>query len=416
MFLTVQDFTGKYQLSTGMYDVAKLQDYIDKYEKRYLIELFGAKLYDEFISDLDVSNVPQSPNFLKIYDPFYENITFRQLIISEGILEMLKGFVYFEYSKDLINQMTPYGNVRPISENSEPVSTLYSMIYARYNEAIKSYRAIQTYIMVNLTILTGQLVTLSEVSAGTNYTAFSGNGINLITMSKSVDTFTLTSGGSGYVNQVYQTSGGSGTGLSVGVTANGAGAITFAYVEVAGINYAVGDVVTILGGSGGSLTITAVYPISVGLGGSVNFLAHNVGGVNQKSITTGGTGYVVSNVALATTGGIGSGCTVQVTAVTAGVVTAFTIVNEGFAYGVGNVLTIVGTGGAVGCTFTITSIWNGQIYGLALNNKGQDYKVGDFIGVPKPTLNGDARYSVAYAGKGDFTLFNGQTKQTVYWV
>jgi len=74
MFLTVQDFTGKYQLSTGMYDVTKLQDYIIRYEKRYLIELFGANLYDEFISDL-VLNVPKSPNFLKVFNPFYENVT-----------------------------------------------------------------------------------------------------------------------------------------------------------------------------------------------------------------------------------------------------------------------------------------------------------------------------------------------------
>jgi hypothetical protein len=170
MFLTVNDFTGKYQLSTGMYDVTKLQDYIDKYEKRYLIELFGAKLYDEFISDLDVANVPQSPNFLKVFIPFYENVTLRQLIISEGIIEMLKGFVYFEYSKDLINQMTPYGNVRPISENSEPVSTLYSMIYTRYNEAIKSYKAIQLYIQINMNAPIGEVISWEIFNDGTGWT------------------------------------------------------------------------------------------------------------------------------------------------------------------------------------------------------------------------------------------------------
>ena len=170
MFLTVNDFTGKYQLSTGMYDVTKLQDYIDKYEKRYLIELFGANLYDEFMSDLDIQNVPQSPNFLKVFNPFYENVTLRQLIISEGIKEMLKGFVYFEYSKDLINQMTPYGNVRPISENSEPVSTLYSMIYARYNEAIKSYKAIQLYIQINMNAPIGEVISWEIFNDGTGWT------------------------------------------------------------------------------------------------------------------------------------------------------------------------------------------------------------------------------------------------------
>jgi hypothetical protein len=208
MFLTVQDFTGKYQLSTGMYDVTKLQDYIDKYEKRYLIELFGAKLYDEFISDLDVANVPESPNFLKVFDPFYENVTLRQLIISEGILEMLKGFVYFEYSKDLINQMTPYGNVRPISENSEPVSTLYSMIYARYNEAIKSYKAIQLYIQINMNAPTGQALSVTIITAGTGYldaldiptTGLFGKGLTLdiITDGSAILSATINQSGSGY--------------------------------------------------------------------------------------------------------------------------------------------------------------------------------------------------------------------------
>lgn len=223
MFLTVQDFTGKYQLSTGMYDVTKLQDYIDKYEKRYLIELFGAKLYDEFISDLNIQNVPKSPNFLKIYNPFYENITFRQLIISEGILEMLKGFVYFEYSKDLINQMTPYGNVRPISENSEPVSTLYSMIYARYNEAIKTYRAIQTYIVTNFNAPTGQVISISLLTGGTNYVSQINNGTQ---------------------TPFY----GDGN-LTLNIVANNFFVVTGGTVNIAGINYVAGAITTVVGGN-----------------------------------------------------------------------------------------------------------------------------------------------------------------------
>ena len=222
MIVNISDFTGKYQLSTGMYDTVKLQDYIDKYEKRYLIELFGANLYTEFESDL-LANVPQSPNFLKVFNPFYENLTFRQLIISDGIKEMLKGFIYFEYSKDLINQMTPYGNVRPISENSEPVSTLYSMIYARYNEAIRSYKAIQTYIQVNMNAVTGQAVTVELLNAGTTYvdalnvptTATFGSGLTLdiLTDGSLIESGTVNAPGSNYqLNEVVTVTGGDGLG------------------------------------------------------------------------------------------------------------------------------------------------------------------------------------------------------------
>lgn len=160
MILSIQDFNGKYALHTGMYDHSKLQNYIDIYEPRYLKQLFGVDLYNQFESDL-LNNVPQSPNFLKIFNAFSEDLGFNfytpygfevanNQLDSEGILQMLKGFIYFEYSKDLVNQMTPYGNVKPTSENSEVANTGFSMIYTRYNEAIRSYRTIQSYIRYNI--------------------------------------------------------------------------------------------------------------------------------------------------------------------------------------------------------------------------------------------------------------------------
>jgi hypothetical protein len=222
MFVTVQDFVGKYQLSTGMYDVSKLQDYIDKYEKQYLIELFGAELYDEFISDLDLMNVPQSPNFLTVFNPFYKNVAFGQLIMSDGIIEMLKGFIYYEYSKDITNQMTTAGNIRPIGENSENVSTISSMIYTRYNTAIKSYRAIQLYILLNLNQPTGQVVITNMFFGGTGYTvnqtdvfteSASGFGctLDLIVSGGSVESGTVNQAGQNYLADSYMGVGGGNT-------------------------------------------------------------------------------------------------------------------------------------------------------------------------------------------------------------
>ena len=164
MFLTPADFTNKYELHTGIYDVAKLQSYIDIYEGRYLRQLFGSVLYTEFISDLDANNEPNSPNFKYIFFPFYEDVTLYQMLDSAGIIEMLKGFIYFEYSKDLYNQMTPYGNVRQKAENSSVVNTLQTMIYARYNEAVTTYKAIQNYIVLNFNEQIGQVVTVSTIN------------------------------------------------------------------------------------------------------------------------------------------------------------------------------------------------------------------------------------------------------------
>ena len=143
MFITIADFSasGKYELHTGIYDVARLQAYIEKYEKRYLVNLLGVKLYEDFIAN------QTNPEFVFIYDPFEFDYS-RCVIISEGMKDMLSGFIYFEYLKDLTNQITPSGNVRPIGENSADVSTLYTMMYNRYNESIRTYKAIQTFICV----------------------------------------------------------------------------------------------------------------------------------------------------------------------------------------------------------------------------------------------------------------------------
>lgn len=146
MIVSVADFkAGKFELHTGMYDQARIQDYIDLYEKPYLIKLLGAELFDEFEADFNAGGgTPTEARFQKILDPFHEDYNF-QVIISEGMKEMLLGLIYFEYAKDQMNQITPIGNVKPIGENSKDISTLNAMYYTRYNRSVKTWRAIQCY-------------------------------------------------------------------------------------------------------------------------------------------------------------------------------------------------------------------------------------------------------------------------------
>jgi len=144
--LTISDFPkGKYELHTGMYDQARIEDYIERYETRYLVQLFGKALYDEFITDLNAGGgTPTEARFLKLWEPLFIDCPGRHGVIqSEGIKEMLKGFIYYEYVQDLINQMSSIGNVVPVGENSEKATTLYNTMFARYNEAVKSWRTIQ---------------------------------------------------------------------------------------------------------------------------------------------------------------------------------------------------------------------------------------------------------------------------------
>jgi hypothetical protein len=268
MILSIQDFTGKYALHTGMYDQSKLQNYIDIYEPRYLKNLFGIDLYNQFQSDL-LSNVPQSPNFLKIFNEFSEDLGYSfythygyayssNQLDSEGILQMLKGFIYFEYSKDLVNQMTPYGNVKPLSENSEVANTGFSMIYTRFNEAIRSYRSIQSYIRYN-NPPTGQIVDLSIINGGGGYLTtnglaiINGNGVgatcNVVANNiGGIYLFTVTANGSGYTDGTYTITTGSGYDATVTITTN-LGAVVTVEIDDPGFDYGFGDVITIPGGN-----------------------------------------------------------------------------------------------------------------------------------------------------------------------
>ena len=69
--------------------------------------------------------------------------------ISEGMVEMVKGLVYYQYLKDMTNVVAVSGNVRQMGENSENVSTLNTMIYTRYNDSVRTYKAIQKFICDN---------------------------------------------------------------------------------------------------------------------------------------------------------------------------------------------------------------------------------------------------------------------------
>jgi hypothetical protein len=270
MILSINDFVGKYQLSTGMYDQAKLQDYINRYEPRYLKELLGVSLYNDFMADL-LNNAPQSPNFQVIFNPLSEDMGYNfyyfngiyegvNQIDSEGIKEMLKGFVYFEYAKDLVNTMTPFGNVKQVSENSEVANTLFSMMYTRYNEAIRSYNSIRSFIKYISNPPLGQIVDFTIWNGGIGYitannlTCVNGSGqsalVNIVANSNGgINLFTITAVGTGYTDGIYTITTGSGTNCDVNVVTNNLGEVASVSIENAGENYLVGDVITIPGGN-----------------------------------------------------------------------------------------------------------------------------------------------------------------------
>mgnify|MGYP001241708226 FL=1 len=411
MFLTPSDFTGKYELHTGMYDTAKLQSYIDKFEERYLRELLGVDLYNEFISDIHPTlNVPKSPNFIKIFQPLYEDVTMYSMLESEGMLEMLKGFIYFEYAKDQMMQQTTFGGVQQKSENSKVLNTLQTLIYNRYNEAIRSYRAIQDYILLNTQLPTGQAVDFAFVgNSGSGY--LSAQGVPMIQLSGSVLGTQLLNAGTGYTtaNNVAVT-GGTGSGLTFNIVAL-AGVIQSVTIASRGTGYLQNQVVTIAGGgANATVRLNSVTQISNGtiLIGDVD--AFPIGGVWDSVLSVAGANYLTL-VDVPTTGGAGNGCQIDIMAVSnTGAITNYMVDQKGVNYAVGNQLTITGGNGLA--KITVNSVYNGEIEGISWTDAGYNWKSGDKFQVG----NGNCIIMLMYVGKGKFSDFKGKRKSMAYWI
>jgi hypothetical protein len=420
-FLNPSDFTGKYELHTGMYDVNKLQAYIDKYEGRYLRQLFGVDLYNSFMSDIDQqTNEPKSPNFSYIFNPFAEDVTLYSMLDSDGILEMLKGFIFFEYAKDLLNQMTPFGNVRQRSENSTAILALQSQSYNRYNEAIRTFRAIRDYIYLNFDIATGQIVELTLIQNQPGYS--SGNKfINVV--NGWVTYATIDMSGSGYVvgEEIFVGN----NGFQIEVTQVGPlGELMDFFILHGGYNYNVGSIYQLgLGtGVGAQLEVQNVSNSNGIINGNalIHITAEPIGAVTHINIVSTGTGGYVDATDVPVTGGSGIGLLVDISADpnTGQVMGAQIGTNSGIAYQVNDIVTIqLGNNDA---SVGVATITYGLILGHNINPLNQSlttgFEIGDRVRVSGNGNNPNAIYEVTYVGLGDLTEYNGIQKALTYWL
>ncbi len=154
MAVTVNSFTGKYRVGLDPDSKVMLAEYIGLYSPQYLARLLGCELYESYLLD------PLTPRMKALTEPFCIDVKSgsiktcignKRQYVSEGIGQMLKGFIYFHFVPDSRHKITTSGPVVNKNENSTPSDLLEVATTDRYNRAVQTYQAIQFRIKENET-------------------------------------------------------------------------------------------------------------------------------------------------------------------------------------------------------------------------------------------------------------------------
>ncbi len=137
------DFTGKVEVTTNEFTVGNLDNYIVRYQEELTIELLGVDLYGYYVAN------STDPEFVLIEDSLVFQTSCGTIYNSLGMKDMLLCFIFFMYTRDLYSRQSVAGTVKASNENSTIPSNVSALLWQRYNEGVKSYEAIQQYILEN---------------------------------------------------------------------------------------------------------------------------------------------------------------------------------------------------------------------------------------------------------------------------
>jgi len=161
-FVQIEDFTGQYNIPKDKFTKLEFQEYIDKYEVLYLQNLLGCEMYEDFNTDFVIPTGPTQPKYISIWESFCKDnkiisydywdgfcYSCPRQVISQGMKEMLLGFLYWEYIGDSKVKADIGGIYKNQQANGEEASFGGSKVYKNYNESISTYCSIQWCICRN---------------------------------------------------------------------------------------------------------------------------------------------------------------------------------------------------------------------------------------------------------------------------
>jgi len=146
--LHLDDFeTGIFIIPLATKQELVLEEYLALVECEYLTKLFGVELYELFLADLDPQGLPQTQRFIDIYIKFSiqpEDCNYgNPIYTSMGLIEMLKGIVYFLYVRGSFTKLTNNGPKLTDSENSVNIRHNEHDIFTWFNMSVEYWCAIQ---------------------------------------------------------------------------------------------------------------------------------------------------------------------------------------------------------------------------------------------------------------------------------
>lgn len=149
-FITTLDFIGEKTVATDKFTEEQLDNYINSEEVSILNLLLGVELYNEFLADYNAptEKEPTSDKFKVIFKPFKFDKDCK-ILISDGIKDMLVGFIYYSFIRDSKNKKNIGGTNKNKQANSESLPFVETNINRVYNDAVATYKFIQYYICWN---------------------------------------------------------------------------------------------------------------------------------------------------------------------------------------------------------------------------------------------------------------------------
>jgi len=159
ILLATSDFeTGKFKIADAGSNTSKaaVTTAITRFEKTYILKLFGKVLGEAIITYIQASNPTPDANFDKVIASFFEQndnfICGNKVYESRGLKEFLQAAIYYEYLLDTATTNTQAGQGEINAEVlTKTINTQIRQAEKIFNEYLETIEAIQWWCSDNST-------------------------------------------------------------------------------------------------------------------------------------------------------------------------------------------------------------------------------------------------------------------------